>query len=62
MPFTLKLRAHTTALVIPHTLGMVLNAKVRLVSYKPFNLLVLELTCCFSGGHCRPTQIKILLI
>ena len=57
----LKLRAHTTALVIPHTLGMVLNAKVRLLSYKPFNSLVLELTCCFSGGHCRLTQIQILL-
>ena len=22
---------------------------------------VLELTCCFSGSHCRPTQIQILL-
>ena len=37
MPLALTLRAHTTALVIPHTLGMVLNAKVRLVSYKLFN-------------------------
>ena len=38
MPLALILRAHTTALVTPHTLGMVLNVKVRLVCHKLFNL------------------------
>ena len=37
MPLALILRAHTAAVVIPHTLGMVLNVKVPLVSYKLFN-------------------------
>lgn len=55
---------HAAALVIPPTLGMVLNAKVHLVSYKSFNLSKqywITLTCCFSGGHCRQTPIPILL-
>ena len=30
MPIALILRAHAPALLIPHTLGMVLNANVRL--------------------------------
>ena len=38
MPLALIPRAHTTALVIPHTLGMVLNAKVCLVFHKLCNL------------------------
>ena len=38
MPLALILRAHTTALVIPHTLGVVLNVKVRLVCHKLYNL------------------------
>ena len=37
MPLALILRAHTTALVIPRSLGMVFIAKVHLVSYKLFN-------------------------
>ena len=40
MPLVLILRAHTTALVIPHSLGMVLNAKVCLLSQKLLNWLV----------------------
>ena len=36
MLFALILRAHITALVIPHTFGMVLNAKVRLVSKQTY--------------------------
>ena len=38
MPLALILRAHTTALVIPHALEMVLNVKVRLVCHKLYNL------------------------
>ena len=38
MPLALIPRAHTNAHVIPHTLGMVLNAKVRLFCHKLFNL------------------------
>ena len=41
MLLVLILRAHTTALVIPHSLGMVWNAKVCLFSQKPINGLVL---------------------
>ena len=36
MPLALILRVHTTALVILHILGMVLNAKVRLACHKLF--------------------------
>ena len=41
MPLVLILRAHTTALVIPHSLEMVLNAKVCLLSQKLLNWMVL---------------------
>ena len=41
VPLVLILRAHTTALVIPHSLGMVLNAKVCLLSQKLLNWIVL---------------------
>ena len=41
MPLVLILRAHTTALVIPHSLGMVLNPKVCLLSQKLLNWMVL---------------------
>ena len=38
MPLALIVRAHTTALVTPHTLGMVLVVKVRLVCHKLYAL------------------------
>ena len=41
MPLVLILRAHTTVLVIPHSLGVVLNAKVCLLSQKLLNRMVL---------------------
>ena len=41
MPLVLILRAHTSALVIPHSLGMVLNVKVCLLSQKLLNWMVL---------------------
>ena len=41
VPLVLILRAHTNAFVIPHSLGMVLNAKVCLLSQKLLKWLVL---------------------
>ena len=41
MLLVLILRAHTTVLVIPHSLGMVLNAKVCFLSQKLLNRMVL---------------------
>ena len=40
MPIALILRAHTNALVLPHSLGMVFNAKVLLVPLKLLNWIV----------------------
>ena len=37
MPIASILRAHATPLLIPQTLGMVLNANVRLFCHKIFN-------------------------
>ena len=64
MPLVLTLRAHTIALVIPRTyVGNGFECKGSFGFLQTFQLVkaVLEITCCLSGGHCRPTQIQILL-